>query len=209
MKTPLTTAIAYLQLIEQNLGPEAGANRIYASKALTSMNRLTELIAELLDVSKIQHGKLPYRFKELDFNELVDNAIESIHYVAPDYHIVKKGSLTGNINGDKERLTQVLINLLSNAVKYAPHHKEINVSVEQNKNNVTVSIADQGIGIYKDHLKKIFDRYYRVNQQDAIQFQGLGIGLYITSEIIKRHGGKLWVESTYGKGSTFYFSLPI
>jgi two-component system CheB/CheR fusion protein len=208
MKTPLTTATAYLQLIEQNLGPAEGANRLYASKALASMNRLTELIAELLDVSKIQHGRLPYRISELDFNELVDSAIESIHYVAPDYRIIKNGRLTKEIKGDKERLTQVLINLLSNAVKYSPHQREIRVTIEQQTDSVIVSVADQGIGIYKDHLEKIFERYYRVNQQDAIQFQGLGIGLYITNEIIKRHGGQLWVESTYGEGSTFYFSLP-
>ncbi|SEA16502.1 two-component system, chemotaxis family, CheB/CheR fusion protein [Arachidicoccus rhizosphaerae] len=209
MKTPLTTAIAYIQLIEQNLSEASGPNRIYATKALMSMNRLTDLIAELLDVSKIQHGKLPYRIKDIDFNDLVESAIESIHYVAPDYHIIKEGRLTQHLNGDKDRLTQVMINLLSNAVKYSPHQKEIKVVIKQESERVIVSVTDQGIGICKDHLKKIFDRYYRVNQQDAIQFQGLGIGLYITSEIIKRHGGKLWVESIYGQGSTFYFSLPL
>jgi len=209
MKTPLTTATAYLQLIEQNLGPAEGATRLYAGKALASMNRLTELIAELLDVSKIQHGKLSYLVKDIDFNELIDEAIESIHYVAPDYRIIRTGWLTKKVKGDKERLTQVLINLLSNAVKYSPRQKEVKVTIEQRTDHLIVSVADQGIGIYKDHLKKIFERYYRVNQQDAIQFQGLGIGLYITYEIIKRHGGKLWVESTYGKGSTFYFSLPV
>jgi two-component system CheB/CheR fusion protein len=209
MKTPLTTAIAYIQLIEQSLAEKDGANKLYATKALNSMTRLTQLIAELLDVSKIQHGKLPYCIKELDFNALVDNAIESIHYVSPGYKITKKGNVSKLLLGDKERLTQVLINLLSNAVKYSPHNKDIVVDIKQKKAEVVVSISDKGIGIYKDQLEKIFERYYRVNQQDAIKFQGLGIGLYITYEIIKRHGGKLWVESTYGVGSTFYFSLPL
>ena len=209
MKTPLTTATAYLQLIAESLDQQSGKSKLYATKALASMNRLTELITELLDVSKIQHGKLPYRFKMVDFNQVVEEAIESIHYVAPDYEIIKTGSIKQKIKADRERLIQVMVNLLSNAVKYSPHCKQVSVRVEQQAAELVVEVADKGIGIQKDYIKKIFDRYYRVNQQDAIQFQGLGIGLFITSEIIQRHGGKLWVESTYGEGSKFYFSLPL
>lgn len=208
MKTPLATATAYIQLIEQNLPKKDGNNSLFASKSLSSMRRLNNLIAELLDVSKIQHGKLPYLIKELDFNALIEDCIESIHYVSPDYQIIRKGKLSRLIKGDIDRLRQVIVNLLSNAVKYSPHHQVVWVFVEEHDSEVIVKIKDQGIGIYKDQLQKLFDRYYRVNQQDAIQFQGLGIGLYIANEIVKRHGGNLWVESEYGKGSTFYFSLP-
>lgn len=209
MKTPLTTATAYLQLIAQSVDSGDGNHGFYAQKALHSMNRLNNLIAELLDVTKLQHGKLPYRLALLDFNEIINAAIESMHYVAPEFLIIKEGGIDNKINGDRDRLYQVLINLLSNAIKYSPQNKQVWVLIKEEANHVIVTIKDQGIGIKKDQLIKIFERYYRVNQQDAIQFQGLGIGLYITHEIIRRHGGQLWVESEHGKGSSFHFKLPI
>ena len=112
------------------------------------------------------------------------------------------------ITGDKDRLQQVLINLLSNAIKYSPNETKIFIDVQQEKEGIKVAVKDNGIGIPARHLEKIFGRYYRV-EEHAIQFQGLGIGLYISYEIIQRHQGKLWVESEMGKGSTFYFTLPV
>ena len=103
---------------------------------------------------------------------------------------------------------QVIINLLSNAIKYSPDSENVYITTEEKNAEVKVSIKDNGIGMSKHHLKKIFDRYYRV-EEHAIQFQGLGIGLFISYEIIQRHGGKIWVESEPGKGSTFYFTLPV
>ena len=99
------------------------------------------------------------------------------------------------------------LNLLTNAIKYAPKSLEILVNVVEDENQLTVSVTDKGIGMSKKHLEKVFDRYYRI-EENAIQFQGLGIGLYISYDIILRHGGKMWVESELGKGSTFYFTLP-
>ena len=209
MKTPLTSATAYLQLIEQNLDNEVGIIRVYVDKALGAMKRLTDLISELLDVSKIQNGKLPYKLKMVDFNEVVESAMEGIIYMSPEYNIKMEGKITRLIKGDKDRLSQVIINLLSNAVKYSPAEKDIKVLIEERTDDLIVSVSDNGIGIQQDQLDRIFDRYYRVNQKDSIKYQGLGIGLYITNEIIKRHGGQLWVDSVYGKGSTFYFTLPV
>ena len=101
----------------------------------------------------------------------------------------------------------MVINLLTNAIKYSPNAKEVLIHIEQQKDGIKVSVTDKGVGMAKQHLDKVFDRYYRI-QEHAIHFQGLGIGLYISYDIINRHGGKIWIESEVGKGSTFFFTLP-
>ena len=162
-----------------------------------------------MDVSKIQNGKLDFNFQSFDFNEMLDDAIEAVQYNSPKHQIINKSFMTEakQVVGDKERLQQVVINLLSNAVKYSPNSNEvfINASVENGK--IKVSVKDNGIGIAESNLEKIFERYYRIEGQE-LQFQGLGIGLYISMEIIQRHHGIIWVESVPDKGSTFYFSMP-
>ena len=208
IKTPLTTAKAYLQMLQMQLDESHGQAKVFAKKANDSVDRLHYLITELLDVSKIQHGKLNYNFSSFNFNDLIDNTVEDLQYTSPNHNIVKTGRIQHEVNGDKNRLQQVVINLLSNAIKYSPDSKEVYVTIEEKAGDVKVSIKDQGIGMSKHHLKKIFDRYYRV-EEHAIQFQGLGIGLFISYEIIQRHNGKLWAESEPGKGSTFYLTLPV
>ena len=208
MKTPLTTAKAYLQLLERSLNIEDKNSNLYAKKASHSVNRLNELIGELLDVSKIQHGKLNYNITTFNLNEMIDDAVESTRHASPKYTILKKGYVKQLVSGDEKRLQQVVINLLSNAIKYSPNSLKININIQQTNEEIKVAVQDNGIGISKEHLNKIFDRYYRI-EEHAIQFQGLGIGLFISYEIIQRHHGKLWAESEPGKGSTFYFSLPL
>jgi two-component system, chemotaxis family, CheB/CheR fusion protein len=206
MKTPLTTAKAYLQLLEMSVdGDESSA--LYAKKASDAVDRLHNLITELLDASKIQNGQLNYNISKFNFSDMVKNTIEDVGHSFPSHQIIKKGKINKTFQGDENRLQQVVINLLTNAIKYAPKANEVLVNVEEEESQLTVSVTDKGIGMSKAHLEKVFDRYYRV-QEHAIQFQGLGIGLYISHDIIIRHGGKMWVESELGKGSTFYFSLP-
>ena len=206
MKTPLTTAKAYLQLLEMTLeGDEA--SMLYAKKASDAVGRLNNLIAELMDASKIQNGRLDYNISTFNFNEMVDNTIEDIGHSFPKHQIIKSGSITRTFEGDENRLQQVIINLLTNAIKYAPKSFEILINISEEENHLTVSVTDKGIGMSKQHLEKVFDRYYRI-EENAIQFQGLGIGLYICYDIVLRHGGKMWVESELGKGSTFHFTLP-
>ncbi len=207
MKTPLTTAKAYLQLLEITILPTNEPALLYAKRASQSVTRLNELIGELLDVSKIQNGKLNYNITTFNFNEMIDNTVEDIQHSSPNHTITKTGKVSEEVTGDKDRLQQVVINLLSNAIKYSPEAGKIFVHVEQNDAEIKVSVKDNGIGISKHNLEKIFDKYYRI-EGNAINFQGLGIGLFISYEIIQRHKGKLWVESEVGKGSTFYFTLP-
>lgn len=208
MKTPLTSVKAYLQLLELSLNKNNEKAKSFAKKAILSVDRLKDLIAELLDVSKIQNGRLNLNICNFDFNEMMDEAIESIQYNSPKHSLIKTGEIAGLVDGDRERLQQVIINLLSNAVKYSPDSKDIFIHTYFKNDQLTVSVKDNGIGISENNFSKIFERYYRVEGQD-IHFQGLGIGLFISMDIIRRHNGKLWVESEPGKGSTFYFTLPL
>ena len=206
MKTPLTSMKAYLQLLEMSLH-EDDPNFIYAKKASEATERLNKLISELLDASKIQHGKLNYHNTTFNFEEMIDSTIENVQYSSITHKIIKLGSISKHFWGDRDRLQQVVINLLTNAIKYSPNANEVIVKIEKENNQVHVSVTDNGVGMSDKHLEKVFDRYYRV-EEHSIQFQGLGIGLYISYDIIKRHSGDMWVESVLGEGSTFHFTLP-
>ena len=207
MKTPLTTAKGYLELLLSELDEENQTAFLYANKANQATERLHNLVKELLDVSKIQNGKLDYNVTSFDFNKLLDETIEDIQLTTKNHKLKKSGTILRPISGDKDRLQQVLINLLSNAIKYSPNADKVFIRVEQQPGKIQVSVQDFGIGMSNEHLHKIFDRYYRV-QEHAVHFQGLGIGLHITNNIIKRHEGKMWAESEPNKGSIFYFALP-
>jgi two-component system CheB/CheR fusion protein len=208
LKTPLTTAKAYVQLLEMNMKRSNDKGLIFAQKAGASIDRLNDLIGELMDVSKIQNGKLGLNITAFNFNEMVADAVESIQYASPFHSIILSGKVTEAITADKERLKQVVINLLSNAVKYSPTAKKVLINMVHKPGEVKISVKDSGIGIRKESLEKVFERYYR-EEQRAVHFQGLGIGLFISSEIVKQHHGKIWADSEPGKGSTFYFTIPI
>ena len=221
LKTPLTTAKAYIHLLEMSMSKrsmtpmetpleekENNKDLLYAQKAGASIDRLNNLIEELLDVSKIQSGKLPMHISSFNFDEMLSSAIEEVQHTSLNHTIIKSGKTNIPVPGDMERLKQVVINLLTNAVKYSPKADEVFVNVAQENGEIKVSVKDSGIGIRKESIEKIFERYYR-EEDRAVHFQGLGIGLSICIEIIQRHKGKIWAESEPGKGSTFYFTIPI
>ncbi|MEP7318205.1 MAG: PAS domain S-box protein [Panacibacter sp.] len=208
LKTPLTTAIGYVELLLLSLNEEDQSIFLYVKKTKQAIDKLQNLVTELLDASKIQNGKINYNITTFDFNNLIDETIENIQHGTLSHQIIKTGLAVSEINGDKDRLQQVITNLLTNAIKYSPNATKVLVSVEEKENELQVAVQDYGIGMNSYHLTKIFERYYRV-QEHAVHFQGLGIGLYISHDIIKRHGGSMWVESEPGKGSIFYFTLPI
>lgn len=206
LKTPLTTIKGYVQLIEDMLHDQTDDTMLrYIKKASSAIDRLNNLTTDLLDATKMQHGKLNLNFTNFDFNEMLEDVIEFTRHTSPGFIVVKTGATTSHVHGDKERLHQVCANLLSNAVKYSNKHGKIEVFVNEEPHQVTVDIIDTGIGIDADNLHKVFDRFYRVNN---MQGQGLGIGLYITKEIVERHHGKIWAKSQPGIGSTFTFTLP-
>lgn len=208
LKTPVTSINGYLQIVERGL-KEDDRYKQFITKARAQVSKLTTLIEDLLDVSKIQTGKLPFSYTEFDLvNELTDvvdmmqqnNVTHKIELNYKQQPIMLKG--------DEQRIEQVMINLITNAIKYSPGADKIVINAEQKGKKVRVSVQDFGIGIDKDQHDRIFSRFYRVENL-AAHMSGLGIGLYISHEIIERHKGKMWVESELGKGSTFTFELPI
>jgi PAS domain S-box-containing protein len=210
LKTPLTSLKAYIQLLdklnrEQAVSPQAG---FFLSKAGLYVKRLEVLISDLLDVSKIESGKLQFTMEELDLHELLFESIENNRLMLPRHSVVVSKGVRVRVKGDKHRLDQVISNLLSNAAKYSPRADTIEVTAEADEHKVTIAVKDFGMGIEVSHLPRIFDRFYRA--ENALHsVTGLGLGLYISSEIVKRHDGRIWAESEPGNGSTFYFTLPI
>jgi len=207
LKTPLTSIKAYTQLLEKSI-PAGVKAYTFISKTGQHITRLEKLISDLLDVSKINAGKLTYNVTEFNFADILIESVESVQHTTPYHRIVIEKSSNVTFKGDRLRLEQVLNNFLTNAIKYSPNEDKVIVRSEVQQNNLVVSIQDFGIGIERENLTKIFDRFYRVDNT-AMRYQGLGLGLYIASEIIKRHNGSFWIESELGKGSTFYFLLPL
>lgn len=207
LKTPLTSAKAYIQLLSKLIEQDHKGYRLI-NRAVVSIARLEGLINDLLDLSKIKAGKLQYHMESVNFNEVLENSVESAMHLSSTHKIVVKNSANLTLKGDRVRLEQVLNNLLENAIKYSPEANTVEVSVSQVEDKVVVSIKDEGIGIPKKSIKHLMERYYRVDN-NSVRFPGLGMGLYISTEILKRHGGKLWVKSKENQGSTFYFDLPI
>lgn len=210
LKTPVTSLKVYTQLLDRQAEKtDVLQVKTYISKMNSQIDKLTNLIADLLDLSKIQAGKLAFKEEEFDLNELVHELIESERQLDRNHTIVEEGRRPNRIRADRDRIGQVLINLLTNARKYSPKDSKIIVRVRKNSTHVTVSVQDFGIGIAKSHQDRIFERFYQVTDMAEKTYPGLGIGLYISSEIIRRHKGRIWVESQKGKGSTFSFSLPL
>ncbi|WP_316816108.1 PAS domain S-box protein [Pedobacter nyackensis] len=207
LKTPITSINAFLQLIERSLAlPDP--NKVLISKARNQLSKLTSLIADLLDVSKIQTGKLPFQFSRFDFTQIIVEVIEIMQQTNPSHQLKLLSEINECIiEADQQRIEQVLINLISNAIKYAPDSKDVIIKVNRTSDNIRVSVQDFGMGIDPIDQQQIFARFYRVEKL-ATHVPGLGIGLYISHEIITRHRGKIWVESGTEKGSTFIFEIP-
>jgi two-component system sensor histidine kinase/response regulator len=209
LKTPLTSVKGYVQLLERSVDKgDIPTVKRHLQKAQLQLDKLNDLIADLLDISKIESGKLKFNKKNFDLNLLLDSIIEIIHQSNPEFRIIKTGVIPQEIFADEMRIEQVIVNFLTNAIKYAPGTTEVHIHVAAEADRVIVSVKDFGIGIHPEQQNNVFDKFYRV-EETAIHFQGLGIGLYISAEIIRRHGGTVGVNSTFGEGSEFYFNIPL
>ena len=209
LKTPMTSIKGYIQLLERSLDKndiETVRKRIH--KVQNQVEKLNLLIADLLDISKIEGGKLKLNRKYFCFENLLEHILEVVQQNNPQVKIVKKGLVEGEIYGDEMRLEQVITNFITNAIKYGPDGKEIHITSEVNGDEINFSVRDFGIGMSEEHEQKIFEKFYRI-EETSERFQGLGIGLYICQEIIDRHQGKIGASSKLGEGSTFYFNLPL
>ncbi|MNJ97249.1 Signal transduction histidine-protein kinase BarA [compost metagenome] len=209
LKTPLTSVKGYVQLLARSVDKgDISTVKKHLAKAQVQLEKLNELIADLLDISKIESGKLKFNKKHFVFDTLLDGVIEVIHQANPEFKISRKGEAPKEIYADEMRIEQVIVNFLTNAIKYSPGTNEIEVNVKTTADQLYVGVRDFGIGIAPELQKSVFEKFYRV-EETSIHFQGLGIGLYISAEIINRHGGEVGVESKLGEGSEFYFTLPL
>lgn len=206
LKTPLTSIKAFNQLMQRINDPQKLAG--FVEKSAEHIQRLEKLVNDLLDVTKINAGKLQYNMQPFSFRQMLLDSIESLQHTTASHKIIFEEAADITFTGDRLRLEQVMNNFLTNAVKYSPGGEKVLVTLKIEGGNIVVSVQDFGIGISQDHLDRLFERFYRVDNT-AMRFEGLGLGLFISSEILKRHQGDFWIESEPGKGSTFYFRLPI
>lgn len=207
LKTPLTSITGYLQILGRLKTDEQ--SKRFVGKTIKQVRKLNGLVNDLLDVSKIEAGKLQIKKVKFDLMEVINDAVELMEQTNNKFTISLETTMkTCLVNADSQRIEQVVINLLSNAIKYSKSGGKIIVKANKTDKDVTVSIQDFGMGIAANKLGKIFSRFYRVDDLNP-HISGLGIGLYLCYEIITQHDGKIWAESELGKGSTFYFTLPL
>jgi PAS domain S-box-containing protein len=209
LKTPLTSLKAYVQLLSSKAkasGDIQATNSL--SKADGQVNKMNNMIKSFLDLSRLEAGKINLEKQQFCLNELIAEVIEEITLTDRTHNISTGNSQEIMVFADREKIGQVINNLIGNAIKYSPQGKIVEVVCKEVNGETLVSVRDEGIGIPKDDIGLLFDRFYRVESRKFKTISGFGIGLYLSAEIIKRHDGQIWVESEEGKGSTFYFTLP-
>ncbi len=210
LKTPVTSIKAYVQLLKKHLEKEGNATAVTRlGKMEGQINKLIALISDLLDLTKINHGQLQFTEAPFAFDALVIEAIEEVQLTSEQHLIISEGVTNQRIMGDKDRLSQVLTNLLTNAIKYSPNADTIRVTSVTDGKTVTLTVQDFGIGIGAQHLPHVFERFYRAAADEQTAIDGLGLGLYVSANIIQRHGGSMGVESVKGQSTTFRFRLPV
>ncbi len=206
LKTPITSIKGYLQISART--EKEGSKSVFIGKALTQLEKLNSLVNDLLDASKIVAGKLQFNLQPFDLQALVMEVVDTFSCMNQTHRIIfQPSALDYNVEADQRRIEQVMINLLSNAIKYSPGADKVYVTLDRDADYVQVKIKDEGIGLTISQQHKIFTRFYRAETPTNIS--GLGLGLYLTKEIIENHNGFINVNSEHGKGSEFYFSIPI
>jgi two-component system CheB/CheR fusion protein len=178
---------------------------VFVTRAIQQINKLISMIGELMDNTKIQAGKMALKLEPCTADEII---ADTILHSYEGIEIIVENEFPGTIIADRIRIEQVLTNFLTNAIKYSPDSKKVIISVRKSGNMVRFLVTDFGMGIPKDKLPYIFDRFFRINE-GTTQVAGLGLGLFISAEIIKQHNGIYGVDSQLGKGSTFWFEIPI
>jgi signal transduction histidine kinase len=212
LKTPLTLIRMFGETLDSGIVTEEKDKQKFYSIIRKESERLTHLINNVLDFSRIDAGVKEYNFREADLVEVVRNSLEAFKFQTGDSGFKIESELPDEsilLKIDKEAIAQVLLNLLNNAVKYSENEKYIKVMVCKDSTSAIISVTDHGVGISKEELKKIFDKFYRVSTVKTKETQGTGLGLTLSKHIVKAHGGTIEVESEVGKGSRFTIILPL
>jgi signal transduction histidine kinase len=201
----LQTSLLHRQLARQGIQAAAPA----LSKMETQINKVTRLVEELLDVSKIQAGRLEYLQETVDLDTLLQEIADTMQQTHLSHRILMHGVVQASLIGDRDRLGQVFTNLISNAIKYSPDDETVEIDLSVSPETIIISVHDHGLGIPREQRDRIFERFYRATGPKQKAIPGLGMGLYIVAEIVKHHGGTITVDSAVGKGSTFTVTLPL
>ncbi len=210
LRTPLTTLNVYLHLIDDYFKQQKITDfRTYTSGAIQQLNKVNNLIEQLLDLNKIQSGALSYDFKEIPFGAIVATTVEKMRMLHPSRKILLKGASRSVIPGDAEKLSQAIENILNNSIKFSEEDSAIELKLAEDKKNVFLEIKDFGIGIAKEYLPRIFEKFFRIPGAKEETYPGLGMGLYLTQKIIKKHNGKINVDSVENDYTKFSIQIPL
>ncbi len=210
LKTPLTSMSAYLQILERNAQKSQDNFTVsLLAKTYIQVQKMTILVNGFLNLARLESGKIQVNKERFDMALLMKETSEEMISQVNTHTFIFHPAETIFVEADRDKISHVIINLLSNAVKYSPADTTIQIWCIISNRMAQVSIQDEGIGIREEDMDKLFERYYRVTNNSTKSISGFGIGLYLCSEIIQRHGGNIWVKSETGKGSTFFFTLPL
>lgn len=209
LKTPLTSIKVYTELLHQILvDSNDQESALLAARMDTQVDKLTRLIKEMLDVTRITGKTLSLNKEYFDMNELIKEVVADTQLTTDTHNLLPRLKFTGKVLGDRERLRQVLVNFISNAIKYSPEADKVIIRSLKENDQLKISVQDFGIGISPEIQGRIFERFFRAPDPENT-FPGIGLGLYISAEIVNRHKGKIWFNSKLAQGSTFCFSLPL
>jgi PAS domain S-box-containing protein len=210
LKTPVTSIKGFTQILQRRFKKRGDEESLhFLDRMDVQLNKLAKLISDLLELPKLQTATLAYQKEHFNLTELVQEMIEDVQATSSTHQILFEGNEQLQVTGDRDRIGQVLINLLTNAMKYSYQANKVIVRLSVVEDHALLSVEDFGIGITPAEQQKIFERFYQTADAQGKTYAGLGIGLYISREIIKRHAGRIWVESSKGKGSTFYVKFPL
>ncbi|ANU18464.1 histidine kinase [Planococcus maritimus] len=208
LRTPLSSVLGFTELLlNKQLKPEKQVR--YLKTIYKEAKRLTNLINDFLDLQRMESGDQVYRMEKLSMNELIIETAEKFRTQSMHSVVFVDDASDVTVEGDKERLAQVLMNLIGNAIKFSPQGGNVTVCMKNNFNALRVSIKDEGIGIPAEDIPKLFSKFQRIDNSSRRKIGGTGLGLAICQEIIVKHDGKIWIESQEGEGTTIHFELPL
>lgn len=211
LRTPLTSIKAYTATLRrQDVSFDEETRQQFLKVIEEETDRLTRLISDLLDMSRIESGRLELKKREFDMVKLAEIVVEKLRSQSARHTLVLSTQCdSAKVHADPDKIEQVLVNLLDNAIKYSPQGGEVRLEIGTHRHLVRCSVTDFGVGIPPEHLPHIFEKFHRVDNRSTREVYGTGLGLYVSKNIVEAHGGNIWVQSEPGKGSTFYFTLPL
>ncbi len=210
LKTPLTSLTAFMQVLNLKLKASSDSSLTgLTEKSITQAKKMAVMINGFLNISRLESGQLVLEKRQFEIGSLINEVITETQLVTPGLNIEFRKGEELVVLADQDKINSVISNLIGNAIKYSDRSSGIILEYQRVGDSVQVSVQDQGIGIGDQDIDRLFGRYYRVDSAKTKHISGFGIGLYLSSEIVKRHGGNIWAESKLGEGSTFYFTIPL